>query len=233
MYLDKDGRTLTERLSNARRQSQHITELIGLCRGVLADGAVNIQEATFILQWLNDRPQILKTWPADYLYRILGEILARGGLANEDESELAGLLAEITGAPVKVIYSTDTSKENPAKVVERTLNTPTELPINYPKHGMEFKGRYFVLTGTFSQGSRMVCEEIVRASGGVSQKNVTGSTNYLVIGSIGSESWAHSSFGRKIEKAVYTRESGQEIYIVNEEYWIEQLRKAVDGLIIN
>ena len=44
--------------------------------------------------------------------------------------------------------------------------------------------------------------------------------------------WAHSSFGRKIEKAVHMREKGLRIAIVAEPYWIGQLRQsslAVDG----
>jgi hypothetical protein len=44
--------------------------------------------------------------------------------------------------------------------------------------------------------------------------------------------WAHSSFGRKIEKAVHMREKGSRIAIVAEPYWVGQLRQsslAVDG----
>jgi len=40
-----------------------------------------------------------------------------------------------------------------------------------------------------------------------------------VLGAYATESWAHSSFGRKIEKAVDMRFSGVPIPIVGENHW--------------
>jgi len=44
-------------------------------------------------------------------------------------------------------------------------------------------------------------------------------TNYLVVGIYATESWAHSSFGRKIEKAVAMQDEGLGVQIVSEEHW--------------
>ncbi|WP_292663272.1 BRCT domain-containing protein, partial [Nitratifractor sp.] len=73
----------------------------------------------------------------------------------------------------------------------------------------------------FTVGTRKQCEEIVVERGGKMQKYVTKSTDYLVIGDIGSEHWVHSSYGRKIEKAVNYREVGVPIAIVSENHWIK------------
>ena len=97
------GNKMTERLSKARFNSIDIPELIGLCRGVLADGTINLAEATFILQWLNDRSNVLETWPADELHKRLCAALADGALSEEEETELSELLEEVIGDPVAVL----------------------------------------------------------------------------------------------------------------------------------
>jgi hypothetical protein len=107
---DQNGRTTTERLSKARLASRDISELIGLCKGVLADGTVNIMEAEFLIHWLESHRIVVDHWPADILYRTLGNALEDGVLSNEEEGELVGLLAEITGAPVRVIFETRTNR---------------------------------------------------------------------------------------------------------------------------
>lgn len=97
------GNKMTERLSKARFNSIDIPELIGLCRGVLADGTINLAEAKFILQWLNDRSNVLETWPADELHKLLCSALADGALSEEEEIELSELLEEVIGDPVAVL----------------------------------------------------------------------------------------------------------------------------------
>jgi hypothetical protein len=97
------GNKMTERLSNARFDSIDIPELIGLCRGVLADGTINLAEAEFILQWLNERSNVLQTWPADELHRLLCTVLADGTLSEDEETELSELLEEVIGDPVSVL----------------------------------------------------------------------------------------------------------------------------------
>jgi hypothetical protein len=47
--------------------------------------------------------------------------------------------------------------------------------------------------------------------------------DYLVIGDIGNENWAHSTHGRKIEKAIAYNFSGCRIAIVSEEHWLAHL----------
>ena len=97
------GNRMTARLSKARFNSIDIPELIGLCRGVLADGTINLTEAKFILQWLNDRSNVLETWPADELHKLLCAALADGKLSEEETVELGELLEEVIGDPVAVL----------------------------------------------------------------------------------------------------------------------------------
>ncbi len=78
-------------------------ELVGLCRGVLADGQVTVTEARFILDWMEQRPELLETWPACDLHELLVKVLGDGKLSEEKQSELQGLLEEVIGDPVVLI----------------------------------------------------------------------------------------------------------------------------------
>jgi hypothetical protein len=55
------------------------------------------------------------------------------------------------------------------------------------------------------------------------QQSVTQKTDYLLLGSMASADWKHSSFGRKIEKACEYRAKGLPIAIVAEDYWASRL----------
>jgi hypothetical protein len=55
---------------------------------------------------------------------------------------------------------------------------------------------------------------------------VTKRTDYLVIGTFGSRDWVHTSFGRKIEKAVSLRGSGSGIAIAVEDHWVQCVERA-------
>jgi hypothetical protein len=92
------------RLSEARFNSMDIHELVGMCKGVLADGTINLKEAEYILQWLNERGDILELWPADVLHALLSRVLKDGVLTAPEESELLDLLEEIAGEPISVIF---------------------------------------------------------------------------------------------------------------------------------
>lgn len=95
---------MTERLSEARFNSIDIPELIGLCKGVLADGTINLAEAQFIQHWLKDRSDVLDTWPADELHKLLCTVLEDGILSDDEKEKLIDLLTEISGEPISVLF---------------------------------------------------------------------------------------------------------------------------------
>lgn len=78
-------------------------ELIGLCRGVMADGTINLAEAEYIQQWLGERRNLLETWPACDLYKLLSKVLKDGVLTGQEEQELSEMLEEVIGDPVSLL----------------------------------------------------------------------------------------------------------------------------------
>jgi hypothetical protein len=104
LHDKKDSEKVSERLSEARFNSIDIHELVGVCKGVLADGTINLKEAEFIQQWLQERGDVLKLWPADVLHALLGRVLQDGVLTESEEDALTDLLEEISGEPVSVLF---------------------------------------------------------------------------------------------------------------------------------
>ena len=49
-------------------QDRLIDELIGICRGVIADGHVDEREAIFLGQWIENHREIADRWPVNILY---------------------------------------------------------------------------------------------------------------------------------------------------------------------
>ena len=95
---------MSQRLSEARFDSIDIPELIGLCKGVLADRTINLAEAEFIQNWLLNRSDVLDVWPADELHLLLSKVLEDGKLSADEEADLVELLEEITGEPASVLF---------------------------------------------------------------------------------------------------------------------------------
>lgn len=199
--LKDHSEALARRFSGERVGDRKVDQLLGLCEGVIADGAVNQQEAEFIYNWLRRNAEIQDKWPASIIFKRLNEFLEDGVLDSDEEGQLVALLMEVAGV----------------HVMEGKL--PSNLPLCKPAPSVKFPGKRFVLTGKFASGSRNECKKAVQAVGGSVSDHVSGNVDYVVIGSLVSESWIHESYGRKIEKAVEVRESGSGLAIVSEETW--------------
>lgn len=190
------------RMNAARLNDRAVDEMIGLCRGLLADGEVNAQEASYLRNWIENNRALRDIWPANVLFARLSEMLLDGKLDADEERELLTTLLELTGGA--------TSPAEPAP--------STALPFCNPAPDIEFSGRKFCMTGKFVLGTRSQVESTIKALSGRTGDSPSFDTDYLVIGSVGSPAWIHSTHGRKIEKAVELRQQGRAIAIIGEEH---------------
>ena len=71
-----------------------MAEMIGLCRGVLADEKVTNKEVYQLSQWLEDCP-FLDTWPASEISQEVERILEDGMITKDEKEHLGKLLAQI------------------------------------------------------------------------------------------------------------------------------------------
>ncbi|MEP1446272.1 MAG: BRCT domain-containing protein [Paraglaciecola sp.] len=186
-------------------QDRQIDTLIGLCKGITADGKVDQAEAEFLQTWLVQNNQSQNPIIVNLLSKV-GEMLEDGVLDQEESGELLSVLYSISGEKSELGEVSKTST----------------LPICSPAPKIEFDDRTFLFTGTCAYGTRKDCQSAIESLGGTNAKSVTKGLNYLVLGTYVTDSWAHESFGRKIEKAMEYRESGLPITIITEEHWLNE-----------
>lgn len=208
--FDDDGQPLSLVWNCQRRIDAGIDELIGLIRGILADGVVTESETNALAGWVARHCDIAREWPVNVLLSRLNRIYADGRVDEDERDDLKALLIEVVG-----------EKDN--------LLAPatTTLPLHRPAPEVIFDQNVFVFTGKFAFGPRRVCEAEVIARGGKTANYVTLQTSYVVIGSVGSRDWIHTAWSRKIEKAVEYQHSCA-IAIISEQHWTRFLLPALD-----
>jgi putative phage-type endonuclease len=90
-----------------------MSELIGLCRGIIADNKVTTAEVMFLNSWLQDVGFIAE-WPASEIAQTMERILEDGVVTKEEKEELKKLLQRVAGG------STAPVTETPRQVTEVT-----------------------------------------------------------------------------------------------------------------
>ncbi|WP_224795495.1 MULTISPECIES: BRCT domain-containing protein [Pseudomonas] len=188
--------------------------LVGLAAGITADGAVNITEAVFLKQWLENNLAHLNDPVINLLYSRLARMLQDNALDMDESQELLNILRGFSGVGI------ERPKDGGAVAV---AVTPTDLPFNSPAPDLVWDGRMFVFTGVMAFGPRKDCQALVEERGGLIGGGVSKKVHYLVVGSVGNEQWRHSTYGTKIMKAVELREAGASIAIVGEDHWQRML----------
>ena len=203
-------RTRTQR--NYRRLSERdIDELMGICKGLIADNRINRDELDYVHAWLSEHPSLGNTWPCDVLRDRIGRVLEDSVLSEDEAREIAGFFAQLVA---------------PQHNLPHESVQATRLPIDIPEPEIQFVGRKFCFTGNFLFGSRLVCADETEGRGANISDSVTVDLDFLVIGSLRSEDWVHTTYGRKIEKAVDYRVKHGLPSIVSEAHWERALRIA-------
>ena len=207
--LDPHGQPFNVAFNRARRTERDLSEMLGLVKGMLVDGVVTDDEARYLQAWGANRPDALTCWPLNVLFARLQRYFADGRIDGDERRELQELLAALVGGTASLILGYDGATTLP-------LDAPPPLVCWGPDE-------VYVFTGRFAYGRRADCEREVKERGSECETNVTRRTSFLVIGTFGSEDWAHSSYGRKIQRAVELRHSGFAIRIIGEDHWAKSL----------
>lgn len=191
-------------------EDRTISEIIGIAKGLVADNVLNESEADFLVAWLEHNSH-LTCWPFNVLQNRIGIMLEDGVIDAEEREELLALLKSLIGENL---------------IAENIASFSTTLPLTKPIPEVIVDGSTFCFTGKFAYGLRKDCEKAVEEQGGIVLDRVTKGLDYLVIGLMGNEDWAHSSFGRKIQRAMeYNERNETEIAIIGEDTWTNALFK--------
>jgi hypothetical protein len=78
-----------------RRVEQGLAEMVGLVRGVIADGRVSEGEAQRLSEWARENPEVATRYPANLLSRRLERIFMDGRVDGGERKRLAALLTQL------------------------------------------------------------------------------------------------------------------------------------------
>lgn len=202
----EDRMDLFTRFNRKSIDDRQIDTLIGISKGLLADGKVDQSEAEFLHSWLIQSRQTTDNPVITNLLARVDSMLEDDVLDPDESAELLALLHKITGEPSAVGELAKTSS----------------LPVDEPVPPVIFERNLFLFTGTCVYGTRRDCQAAIEQLGGINAKSVNKKLNYLVLGTYVTDSWIHESYGRKIEKAMQYRDDGIPISIITEEHWANE-----------
>lgn len=179
--------------------------MLGLVRRVLDDGVVTEEEARALSAFVRARPAMATRWPGDVLALRLGRIFEDRRVDPEEREELAQLLRRILEGEAGMA---------PPEV---------PLPLDDPPPVVSFRDRTFVFVGPLAAGSRGDAHRTVVKLGGRYATEVTGATDYVVVGGFTGGDWTRSAAAGEIRRAAELREAGAGVAIVAEEEFTRAL----------
>lgn len=193
-------------LQEQTRVEQGLAEMVGVIRGVIADGVVSPDEATRLAEWTRENPQVAARWPANMLARRLENIVRDGRVDARERDHLEAVLGHLA--------------ENPGRA---GLSLATDLPVDNPAPSVSFEGRAFVFAGEMAYGPTRACEREVVELGGACERTVSRRTDYLVLGGLSAADWTQAGFAAQVDEVVQLRARGAQIAIISEEHWANAL----------
>lgn len=192
-----------------------IQQLHGIMHGIMADGQVTVEEACGLQEWLDDHGDLKGTYPYDELDSMLTTILKDKQIDEQEQQVLGSFFEDF----IEFSFAKKVRAEG-ERVKARLPKTFTLPGICAMCPEIVFDGRVFTFTGTSTKATRKQIVDQINGLGAAFSPSVTSQTNYLVVGAGGNPCWAFSCYGRKVEKAVDSRKSGNPILIVHEsDFW--------------
>ena len=111
-----------------QRHDRSLDELLGLAKGMAADGVINQLEAEFLHKWLVKNNDLNSTWPVNVINERVRHMLCDGVLDQEEQQELFGLICSFTGQ---------------IPVEQELENMSSSLPLDDPPPSLTFNGSVY------------------------------------------------------------------------------------------
>jgi NAD-dependent DNA ligase len=211
-YILKPGNISVEKWdwkSNNYTERKVFDVLTGISLGILADGELSAKEASFLAKWIEINAQIL---PEKFIRKLLPviRVAGHGGELSDDD------LASITILLESIAFG---EKPNNSSNTAPLIGTPCALIFDdIDSSQILLRGCEFVFTGNFMHGSKKdLMERTNKLGASAKSANPTSRTDYVVVGSEGSEQWAYSGLGRKVEHALKLKSESCKLKIIRED----------------
>lgn len=170
-------------------KTTQLLKLKDLLSMITADDELNKSEVLSLRSWIYQNLSLRGNFPFDKIFETVGAALADGVLDNDELQAMLLLFEQITN-PVDNKCICDC---------------------------IDISGKTFCLTGEFKIGDRSAVESALSRKGGIPVAGVTKKTDYVIVGSKGSDAWSNGNYGTKVKKALELQEKGMPIQIVKEQ----------------
>lgn len=191
-----------------RKTNRAIEHLMGMITGMVADAELRDSEILLLRTWLTEHPEALEVFPGSIVARKVQAVLEDGVITEDERTHL---LETLTGLAATEFSLTGSASPEVASL-------PIEDAVT-----IDLADSVVCLTGEFLYGTRAACERLIMATGAMCTDTVSKKVNILAIGTKVSPNWAHTSFGRKIQRAVALQEEGHPIEIISEKRLMEAI----------
>lgn len=159
-------------LQQSSKETLATQYLQGLIIGIKADEKIQDIEVYKLQQWLYQNIYLSGHYPYDKLIGLLEDILKDDIITAAEKEELNDMFEELL---------------DPLKKIQDQV--------------IKFVNKAFCLSGNFIHGTKSDIEQYICSKGGVIDKNVKRTTDYLVVGGKGSDEYSNGTYGTKVKKA--------------------------------
>lgn len=188
-----------------------IQRLQGILHGIMADNVITKQELEGLQYWIEDHSDMIGAYPYDEIEALLFKVLDDGIVSDEEQKMLKVYFSQFVDLNQSCI-DCDSINELKKEIVLPAICTMNP--------DITFDGALFCFTGISSKGSRSLIEDQIVNLNGIYKDTILKETKYLIVGDKNNPCWAFSCYGRKVEKAIDLRKSGNIIQIVKEiDFW--------------
>ncbi|QUX92631.1 hypothetical protein CYL31_15035 [Marinomonas sp. A3A] len=185
--------------------SDYLNEFLGLISGIVSDDQINEDEFAYLIEWLNQHADLIEDATVKSVVEKMIEFSKLEQITPSDEEALVSFLKQTAGIRFLETGAVDVH------------------PMDHIADSIEFMNHEraaICFTGVFNTGTRKEVEAIAIKLGATPRKDPSKSIHYVVIGSQVSPDWKHTSFGRKIQKAIELRDVGHPLIILTEQEWV-------------
>lgn len=190
---------------NLNRAIEHLT---GIVTGIVSDGHLHDNEVLFLRTWLTEQQEAATVFPGSVIARKVSDVLADGVITPQERDYLLETLHALAS--------------NNFSLTGSASPEVTQLPIN-DAVTINLPDSIVCLTGEFLYGTRAACERLILTTGAMCTDSVSKKVDILAVGHKVSPNWAHTSYGRKIQRAIELQEDGHPIEIISEQRLIEAI----------
>ena len=178
-----------------------LQKLQQLLQAIIHDGRITLDELEILSLWLENNRDLQGNYPFDRVFNALDRVLEDGRITQEELNELQILFTDYVD-PVKSHGYHD--------IISSIVD------------------KHIVVTGDFDYGNRNDVCALIESAGGILDKSVKKATDYVVVGTQGSENWKTGNYGGKIQKAMEMNDKGYDIRIVEESVFIPAVINIIE-----